>query len=147
MTKNWVRGDENKKIDIVKFFLHRIDIKNFPPTLRKIKFLLTESSYWRNLFWLWKLRAIFNFFVLHFGSTIASFNEKNRHTLEKWTKIIIFFDEFKTWSKKFRFLRVPEKFFWAQKNLWGSSTLQNLNFGYKNRYLSPKDQGEISVGS
>ena len=44
MTKNWVRGDENKKIDIVKFFLHRIDIKNFPPTLRKIKFLLTETS-------------------------------------------------------------------------------------------------------
>ena len=50
-------------------------------------------------------------------------------------------------QKKFRFLRFPKNFFCAQKNLWGSSTLQNLNFGYKNRYLSPKDQGEISVGS
>ena len=33
-----------------------------------------------------KLRAIFNFVVLHFRSKIASFNEKNRLTFEKWKK-------------------------------------------------------------
>ena len=31
------------KIDIVKFFLHRIDIQNFRPTARKIEFLLTGT--------------------------------------------------------------------------------------------------------
>ena len=91
-----------------------------------LRYLLTESSYQRKLFGLLKLRAIFNFFVLDFGSTIASFNEKNRRTFEKWKKSS-FFDEFKTWSKKISISEGSEKIFWAQKTLWGSSTLQNLN--------------------
>ena len=32
------------KFDIVKFFLHRIDIENFRPSARKIKCLLTGKS-------------------------------------------------------------------------------------------------------
>ena len=51
-----------------------------------------------------------------------------------------FFDKFKTRSTKFRFLRVPKTIFGGEQNLWGSSTLQKLNFGYKIRYLSPKDK-------
>ena len=49
-------------------------------------------------------------------------------------------------KNKIQDLRIP-KFFFCKKKLWGSSTLQNLNIGYRNRYLSPKDQGENCVGS
>ena len=58
-----------------------------------------------------------------------------------------FFEEFKTPSKFFSISEGPEKNFLGPKKFMGVFYIAKLEFWLQNRYLSRKDQGEISVGS
>ena len=60
--------------------------------------------------------AISNFFVIHLGSKIVIFNEKNHLT----------FDEFKTRSNFFPFLRIPRKNILAKKKIMGVDYIGKL---------------------
>ena len=63
---------------------------------------------------------------------MASFNEKDGLTFEKWKKnhFLTYFWHIDT-VKKISIFEGSKKIFLAKKILWGSSTLKKLNFCYK----------------